>query len=125
MQMHASLSRYSGNARTSPKSIVKVPCTGHQVDEGTGDPAISITVSRDNVILASRTDMIGVFFCARRQRYVEAGARVNMQQLNTEDDQDVTWDSILTFLFSALRALSIVATPLLHELRRQHGMDRQ
>jgi hypothetical protein len=79
MQMHASLSRYSGNARTSPKSSVKVPCIGDQVDEGTGDPAISITVSRDKVILASRTDIIGVFFWARRQRYVEAGARVDMQ----------------------------------------------
>ena len=47
----------SGNTRTGPINTVKVPCVGNQVDEGTGDPAISITVSLDNVSLVSRADM--------------------------------------------------------------------
>jgi hypothetical protein len=59
--MHANILRYSGNTRTGPKNTVKVPCVGYQVDEGTGDPAISIDVSLDNVSLVSRADMIEVF----------------------------------------------------------------
>jgi hypothetical protein len=62
--MHANILRYSGNTRTGPKNTkntVKVPCVGYQVDEGTGDPAISINVSLDNVSLVSRADMTEVF----------------------------------------------------------------
>jgi hypothetical protein len=77
--MHAGLLRYSGNTRTGPKNTVKAPCVGYKVDERTGDPAISINVSLDNVSLVSRTDMTWTSFWTRKNRYVEAGGRATMQ----------------------------------------------